>query len=123
MLHIKAFSFIPKKVVNPRSSQLIQTRTTSVGRPKVKKIHFLPLPSTGTIYRTDLNTNNTDSRTRFRYVGYSDRRTCVTSINTQQANQFNKRLCNAAELYDGWFSRNVENLDLAPSISRFSSQH
>ena len=123
MLHIKSFYVVPKKVVNPRSSQLLQVRTTSVSRPKVNKVRFLPLPSTGTIYKTDLNTKTTESHTRFRYVGYSNRRTCVTSINTQQANQFNERLCNAAELYDGWFSRNVENLDLAPSISKFSSQH
>jgi hypothetical protein len=123
MLHVKALSVVSKKVVSPRSSQLLQIRTTSVSRPKVNKVRFVPLPSTGNIYRLDLNTNTTESHTKYRYVGYSDRRTCVTSINTQQASQFNERLCNAAELYDGWFSRNVENLDLAPSISKFSSKH
>jgi hypothetical protein len=76
-------------------------------------------------YRSDLNKKLPDRNKKLRYVGYqracdSNQRACVTSIDTLQAKQLNDRLSKAANLYDGWFSRNVENLDLAPSHSRVS---
>ena len=119
MLHIKSFSVVSKKVVTPRHCLVFSRRPFNISKLRVNKVHlefsYLPLPSSGgSPSRTDLNKKSTELPKKLRYIGYADQRTSVTSINIQEAKQFNERLCKTAELYDGWFSRNVENLDLAP---------
>ena len=124
MLLIQSVSAIPKKIVNPRYCLILCRRLLNIQRSRHNKVNlelcFLPLPSSGTTYRKYLN-KQPESNKRFRYVGYSNQTNCVASINTLQAKQFNERLSKAANLYDGWFSRNVENLDLSPTTSRNSS--
>jgi hypothetical protein len=130
MLLIHSVSVIPKKIVYPRYCLVLFRRPINIIRSqnnnKVNlELCFVPLPSGGNTYRSDLNKKLPDRNKKLRYVGYqracdSNQRACVTSIDTLQAKQLNDRLSKAANLYDGWFSRNVENLDLAPSHSRVS---
>ena len=113
-------SVIPKKT---RCCLVPQKRPINVNRSKLNNeanldFHFLPLPVIGSNYPNELNKKHADEDKRYRYIGYSNPSTCVTSINKHDATQFKERLSQAAGLYDGWFSRNVENLDLAPSISK-----
>ena len=81
--------------------------------------YVLPLPVVGSNYRNELHRNHPESdEKRYRYIGYSNQGGLVKSFNTNQTTEFNERLNKQAGLYDGWFSRNVENLDLAPSSSK-----
>ena len=122
MLTTQLLSVIPKKT---RCCLVSQKRPINVNRSKLNNeanmdLHFLPLPvvvgsTSWSSYRNELNTKHSDEVKRYRYIGYSNQSTCVPSINLHDATQFKERLSKAAELYDGWFSRNVENLDLAPS--------
>ena len=125
MLSVKSLSVISKKVEIARFRFNLHKRPINISHPRVKNIkiayRFLPLPASGTSNnKSDLNKVTKDSYKRYHYIGYSEKRTGVTSINTQEAQQFEERLRNAADLYDGWFSRKVENLDLAPRPSTAS---
>ena len=125
MLCVKSLSFISRKAEIAKFCLNLYKRPINISRPRIKNIkiayRFLPLPASGTNYnKSDFNKVSKDSYKRYHYIGYSEKRTGVTSINTQEAKQFKERLQNAADLYDGWFSRKVENLDLAPRPSTAS---
>ena len=125
MLCVKSLSVISKRLEIARFRINLHKRPINISRPRVKNnkiaYRFLPLPASGTNYnKGDFNKVSKDSYKRYHYIGYSEKRTGVTSINTQEAKQFEERLQNAADLYDGWFSRKVENLDLAPRPSTAS---
>ena len=120
MLTTQLVSAIPKKT---RCCLVSQKRPINVSRSRLNNeanlsLHFLPLPVVGSNYRNELNRELSAQYERYRYIGYSNPSTYVTPIKRNDATQLKERLSKAAELYDGWFSRNVENLDLAPSISK-----
>ena len=129
MLYMNSFSVISNKKVIPRYYQVLHKPTISISRRRLNSVDvefcIVPRPSTKPCHIIGLKKKVADSHTRFRHleelVCYSDQRNCVISINNQEAKQFKERLCNAADLYDGWFSRNVENLDLAPPSSKYIS--
>ena len=125
MSYVKSLTLISKRVANASYHKTFHKRTLHLTKSKSNTvnldIHFLPLPSAGvTSHKNTLHTkrNDVSSNKRFRYIGYSDFKPCVKAVNTEQAKELDERLFKAAELYDGWFSRNVENLDLAPSSSK-----
>lgn len=125
MLLINSASAIPKKIANHRYCLVLSRRplniTSSRHHNKINlDLCVIPLPTGGTTYLSDLNKKLPEGNKRFRYVGYSTQRDCVPSINTLEATQLNERLIKAANLYDGWFSRDVESLDLAPTTSNIS---
>ena len=119
MLPIQLVSTIPRKAVNPRCSLVFHKRPLYNNKSRLNSLElcFPPLSVIGPNYRNELVKNFPEDNKKYRYIGYSIPSTHVTPIGTQQATQFSERLSNAANLYDGWFSRNVENLDLAPSSS------
>ena len=125
MSYIRSLNVLSKSVANTSYSKIASKRLIHVSRIKFNpvnlSIRFLPLPSAGTTHHKNASLkkkNDSSSSKKFRYIGYSDFKPCVKAINTEDAKEFDERLFKAAELYDGWFSRNVENLDLAPSLSR-----
>ena len=125
MSYIRSVHVLSKSVSNTSHSKIAHKRLLHVSRIKFNpvnlNIRFLPLPSAGTTHHKNIShkqKNDSSSNKRYRYIGYSDFKPCVKAINTEDAKEFDERLFKAADLYDGWFSRNVENLDLAPSLSR-----
>ena len=125
MLCVKSISFISRKAEVAKFRLNLHKRPINISRPGINNIkiayRFLPLPASGTNNnKNDFNKVSKDSYKRYHYIGYSEKRTGVASINTQEAKQFEERLRNAADLYDGWFSRNVEKMDLAPRPSSAS---
>ena len=127
MSYLKSINVVSRKVASNSYPKNFHKRMLHVSKIKLKTVNldiqFLPLPSAGTIsHRNTLHKKKTESSSykRFRYIGYSDFKPCVKAIDSHEAKKLDERLFNAAELYDGWFSRNVENLDLAPSISNSS---
>ena len=120
MVILSPVSLVPRKILNSKGCTVVLSRRPlSINRTRQNnkvnlELHFLPLPSANN-YRNDVNRKLPESNKRFRYVGYSNQQNCVTSISILQELQLNERLTKAAQLYDGWFSRDVENLDLAPT--------
>ena len=116
MFQSQLISFIPKKtrcgLVNPKRP--FNSNKGSSNNPVDLDCYVLPLPVIGSNYRNELRKYETNDK-RYRYIGYSNQSGLGKSFNTKQATELNERLNKQAGLYDGWFSRNVENLDLAPS--------
>ena len=121
MLQSQLISFIPKKtrccLVSPKRP--FKSNKSRSDNSVVTDFYVLPLPVVGSNYRNELNRKfPSNDEKRYRYIGYSNQGGLVKSFNTNQTTEFNERLNKQAGLYDGWFSRNVENLDLAPSSSK-----
>ena len=93
------------------------------------QIHPLPMDQPSRHHRLPPTTSNLNSKTTpsrndktyyleaFGQMAMNRQNCFVTTIDVSETNKFKERLNNAAGLYDGWFSRNVENLDLDPSNS------
>ena len=121
MMQSQLISFIPKNtrscIVSP--NRPFKSNKGSSNNQVATDFYVLPLPVVGSNYRNELHRNHPESdEKRYRYIGYSNQGGLAKSFNTNQTTEFNERLNKQAGLYDGWFSRNVENLDLAPSSSK-----
>ena len=127
VLPAKVLFAIPKKFINSRCCLVSSKRPINVNNTHPQNILSIescyePLsvidPNIQNHKDANKKSYNEKSDKRQHYFGNSHKRINMLSVKKQQLINFNERLNKAADLYDGWFSRKVENLDLSPAVSK-----